>query len=317
MSNRKRLLVVGGAGFIGSHLVNRLMERGFPVTVFDNMSTGSLSNLDHHLRKRSLRLVKADICDVEEIRGTVRRSDVVFHLAAAVDIQRSIRDPSETHRVNVEGTLNILEACRKADTELLVYASSCAVYGDKGKVGIEEDAPPKPISPYAVSKLAAEDYCLSFHRTYGLPAISLRFFNVYGPRQGVGPYAGVVVKFVQRLLSRKRPIIYGDGEQSRDFVNVQDVVDSCMLCLARKEAIGQAINIGTGRATTINNLANLLMRHTGKSDLNPIYRPAREGEIQHSRADIRLAKKLLRYAPRVTLKEGLRDYVAWFLASGS
>jgi UDP-glucose 4-epimerase len=316
MSDRKRFLVVGGAGFIGSHLINRLMKRGFSVTVFDNMSTGSLSNLDHHLKKKSFQLVKADICDVEELRGAVRRSDVVFHLAAAVDVQRSIKDPSETYRVNVGGVLNILEACRRADTDLLVYASSCALYGDRGKVGIKEDVLPRPISPYAVSKFAAEEYCLSFHRTYGLPTISLRFFNVYGPRQRVGPYAGVVVKFVQKLLSGKRPTIYGDGEQSRDFVNVQDVVDSCMICLEGKEAIGQAINIGTGRATTINSLAGLLIRLTGKSGLNPLYRQAREGEIQHSRADIRLAKRLLGYVPRVTLKEGLRDYVAWFLASG-
>jgi len=317
MSDRKRFLVVGGAGFIGSHLVNRLMERGFSVTVFDNMSTGSLSNLDHHLKKESFQLVKADILDVEEIRGVVRRSDVVFHLAAAVDVQRSIRDPSETYRVNVGGTLNILEACRRADTDLVVYASSCALYGDKGKVGIEEDALPRPISPYAVSKLAAENYCLSFCGTYGLPTISLRFFNVYGPRQRVGPYSGVVTKFVQKLLSCKRPTIYGNGEQSRDFVNVQDAVDSCMLCLRRKEAIGQAINIGTGRATTINSLANLLMKLTGRSALKPLYQPSREGEIRHSRADIGLAKKLLGYAPRVTLREGLRDYVAWFFASGS
>jgi len=311
MTHRKNVLVTGGAGFIGSHLVDGLMQRGFAVTVFDNMSTGRLANIGHHIGKNGFRLLEGDVRNARKMLEAAEGARVVFHLAAVVDVQHSIKDPLLTNQVNVLGTLNLLEACRKADVELAVYASSCALYGDAGKAGIREDVPPKPISPYAASKLAAENYFLSFHKTYGLPIVCLRFFNIFGPRQNPGPYAGVVAKFVHRLLRGKPPIIYGDGRQSRDFLSVKDAVNACMLSLEKRMALGQVMNIGSGRPITINNLAELLIKVIGRPGLRPAYQSFREGEILHSKADIRLARRILGYAPTVLLKDGLRQYVDW------
>jgi UDP-glucose 4-epimerase len=232
-------------------------------------------------------------------------------LAAIVDVRQSIEDPLLTDEVNVNGTLNLLEACRKRDVELMVYASSCALYGDAGKTRVKEDTSPRPVSPYATSKLAAENYCLSFHKTYGLPVVSLRFFNIYGPRQIPGPYAGVVAKFVHRLLRNRPPVVYGNGKQSRDFLSVKDAVNACMLSLGRRKALEQVINIGSGKSITINHLAKLLIKTTGRTSLRPVYHPFREGEILHSRANIQLAQRVLGYTPTVPLKKGLRQYVDW------
>ena len=304
--------MTGGAGFIGSHLVGQLTEKGLVVTVFDNMSTGTFSNIRPHVGKKNFRLVKADVRSAQRVREETKSSDVVFHLAAVTDIQRSLRDPLFVDHVNVLGTLNLLEACRKADTDLIVYASSCAIYGNVGRMRIREDAPVSPISTYGVSKLAAESYCLSFHKCYGLRVVCLRFFNVYGPRQNPEPYASVVARFVQRLLSNKTPIIYGDGEQSRDFVNVKDTVKACLLPLERGNAVGQAINIGSGISITINELARYLMKLTDKVNLKPTHKPAREGEVRHSCANTDLAHRVLGYMPTVSLNDGLQEYIEWF-----
>jgi UDP-glucose 4-epimerase len=312
---QKSILVTGGAGFIGSHLVDRLIQKGFMVTVFDNMSAGSRANIGHHIGNKGFRLLRGDVRNAGNVQKAVRGADAVFHLAAIVDVQRSVRNPLLANQVNVLGTLNLLEACRNADIDLLVYASSCAVYGDAGRTSIKEDAPLRSISPYATSKLAAETYCLSFQRTYGLPVFSLRLFNVYGPRQRPGPYAGVVAKFTQMLLKNRPPVIYGDGEQTRDFVNVEDAVNAFMLSLKRRKEAWQAINIGSGRAITINDLAKLLTKLTGKTGLRAEHHPAREGEILNSRADIRLARKALGYSPKVPLETGLRRYVDWVRAT--
>jgi len=308
----KRVLVTGGAGFIGSPLVEQLMQKCLVVTVFDNMSSGTLANISQHIGKKSFRLVKEDVRNDRKVHEEIRHSDIVFHLAAIVDVQRSLKDPFLTDHVNVLGTLNLLEACRSADIDLVVYASSCAIYGDAGKGKISEDTSPRPLSPYAASKLAAESYCLAFHRTYGLPVVCLRFFNIYGPRQIPGPYAGVVTKFLQRLLRNEPPIIYGDGKQSRDFVNVKDAVKACLLSLERKDAVGEAINIGSGKATTINDLARLLTNLTHKTHMKPVYRSAREGEVRHSLASISLARKALGYRPTISLKKGLHEHFEWF-----
>jgi len=307
----RKVLVTGGAGFIGSHLVDRLLEKDFTVSVFDNMSTGTLANIARHIGNRNFRLVKADVRNARRLREETRRCKLAFHLAAVVDVQKSIEDQPLTDQINVAGTLNLLEACRSADVNLVVYASSCAVYGNAGKTAIREDAPPEPLSPYAASKLAAENYCLAFHRTYGLPVICLRFFNIYGPRQRAGPYAGVVPKFVQRLLHNQPPIIYGDGKQSRDFVSVKDAVNACELSLERRKAIGQTINIGSGRSTTVNDLAELLIDLTHRTHMKPIHRPAREGEVRHSLADMSIAREVLGYRPTVSLRKGLLEYLEW------
>ena len=307
----RKVLVTGGAGFIGSHLVDRLIQMSFPVTVFDNMSTGTNANMIQHLGKKNFRLEMGDVRNARRLREEVKRSNVVFHLAALVDIQRSVRNPLLTNEINVLGTLNLLESCRGADIDLLVYASSCAVYGDVVEGRICERVPPRPISPYAASKLAAENYCLAFHQTYGLPVVCLRFFNIYGPRQRVGPYAGVVAEFVQRLLRNRPPIIYGDGKQSRDFVSVKDAVNACELSLERKGALGQTVNIGSGRSTTVNDLAELLIDLTHRIHMKPIHRPAREGEVRHSLADIGLGWKALGYRPTMSLRKGLLEYLEW------
>jgi len=307
----RKVLVTGGAGFIGSHLVDRLIQMSFPVTVFDNMSTGTNANMIQHLGKKNFRLEMGDVRNARRLREEVKRSNVVFHLAALVDIQRSVRNPLLTNEINVLGTLNLLESCRGADIDLLVYASSCAVYGDVVEGRICERVPPRPISPYAASKLAAENYCLAFHRTYGLPVVCLRFFNIYGPRQRVGPYAGVVAEFVQRLLRNRPPIIYGDGKQSRDFVSVKDAVNACELSLERKGALGQTVNIGSGRSTTVNDLAGLLIDLTHRTRIKPIHGPAREGEVRHSLADIGLGWKALGYRPTMSLRKGLLEYLEW------
>jgi len=311
MPRRNNVLVTGGAGFVGSHLVDMLIQRDLSVTVLDNMFTGTVANLSRHIGKRNFRLKKEDVRHARKLREEVKSSNMVFHLAALVDVQRSVKDPLLTNEINVLGTLNLLECCRSADIDLLVYASSCAVYGDSGEGRVCERVPPRPISPYAASKLAAEDYCLAFHRTYGLPVICLRFFNIYGPRQRVGPYAGVVPKFVQRLLLNQPPIIYGDGKQSRDFVSIRDAVRACGLSLERRKAIGQTINIGSGTSTTVNHLAGLLIDLTHRTHIKPIHRPAREGEVRHSLADISLAQKALGYRPTVSLRKGLLEYLEW------
>jgi UDP-glucose 4-epimerase len=309
MPRERHVLVTGGAGFIGSHLVDRLLEEDFAVTALDNMSTGMLTNVARHMGKGDFALVKADIRNSQVLCEEVKRCRYAFHLAAVADVQKSVRDPLLTDQINVVGTLNLLEACRHADVDLVVYASSCAVYGNAGKKSVREDAPLEPLSPYGASKLAAEKYCLAFHRTYGLPVVCLRFFNVYGPRQRSGPYGGVINKFVRRLMHSRPPIIYGDGEQTRDFVNIKDAVEACILSLRKRNAMGKAINIGSGRCTTINQLAKELAILIGKKDMKPLYRPARLGEVRHSLADITLARKALGYQPSVALREGLQEYV--------
>jgi len=312
MSHRDNVLVTGGAGFVGSHLVDKLVGGGLAVTVLDNMSTGALASVSQHIGRKNFRLAKGDVRNALRLREETKRSNIVFHLAAVADVQQSVRYPLHTNEVNVLGTLNLLEACRNTDIDLMVYASSCAVYGDAGRGKIREDHPPRPLSPYAASKLAAENYCLAFYRTYGLPVICLRFFNIYGPRQNLGPYAGVVARFVQRLLRNQPPIIYGDGKQSRDFVNVKDALKACLLSLERRMAVGKAINVGSGRATTINDLARLLIDLTHKTHTKPIYRLAREGEVRHSLASIGLAREVLGYRPTISLKKGLQQYFEWF-----
>ena len=317
MPNGDKVLVTGGAGFVGSHLVDKLVERGFAVTVLDNMSTGALANVSQHIGNRNFRLARGDVRNALRVREETKHSKVVFHLAAIADVQQSVRYPVHTNEVNVLGTLNLLEACRNKDVDLMVYASSCAVYGDAGREKTCEDHTLEPLSPYAASKLAAENYCLAFHRTYGVPVVCLRFFNIYGPRQNLGPYAGVVARFVQRLLRNQPPIIFGDGKQSRDFVNVKDALKACLLSLERKKAVGKAINVGSGRATTISDLARLLIHLTHRTHIKPIHRLARQGEVRHSLASISLARQVLGYWPTIPLKKGLQQYLEWSRKSAS
>ncbi len=306
-------LITGGAGFIGSHLADRLaqldgIER---VIVLDDLSSGSLDNLSACSRTGKLVFVRGDIRDQALISRLLEEHGVnlVFHEAAIVGVPVSTRDPVGTNDVNVGGTLSILMAALKADVERLVMASSCVVYGEAKRFPISEDEPPRPISPYGASKLAAEAYWMAFHETYGLKTVALRYFNVYGPRQKPGEYGGVISIFISRVLAGQPPEIFGDGEQTRDFVHVSDVVEANLLAAEKASAVGEVFNVGSGVETSINRLAQMVLELTGRPDLEPVHGPPREGDIRRSWADISKARRVLGYQPRVSLEEGLRQLI--------
>jgi len=301
-----KILVTGGAGFIGSHLVDRLMKEGYEVVILDNFFSGDIENIKNHLESEMLYLVKGDVRSSDNVKEAVRNVDAVFHLAAIVSVPLSIENPLLVNDVNVTGTLNLLEASLKADVKRFIYASSCAVYGGVDRLPIDERCPTNPLSPYAVSKLAAECYCKIFCDNYGLDTLCLRYFNVYGLRQTGDSYSGVITQFIDRLKQRKPPIIYGDGQQTRDFVHVKDIVEANMLALNCQLGAGEMINVGTAKSTTINELANFLIEFFGQAHLRPVYRAPREGDIRNSYADIGKAEKMLGYRPKITVKKGIR-----------
>lgn len=301
-----KVLVTGGAGFIGSHLVDELLARGHTVTVLDDLSSGSMNNLKDHANDPALRFIRGDIRDAKAVERAMADIDAVIHEAAMVSVPRSVKDPELASSVNVGGTLSMLRASLNRGVERFVYPSSCAVYGEQEKLPIPEDAPPKPLSPYASSKLMAEENCRKFFEREGLETVCLRYFNVYGPRQSGGEYAGVMIKFLERLRADRPPIIYGDGEQTRDFVYVSDVARATLLALERNGAAGEVINIGTGRETSINRLCEVFLQVSAKEHLKPVHEPARPGDILRSLADISRAGKVLGYEPRVSLEEGIK-----------
>ncbi|MGQ9787925.1 MAG: NAD-dependent epimerase/dehydratase family protein [Candidatus Hadarchaeaceae archaeon] len=304
--DKMRVLVTGGAGFIGSHLVDALLARGHSVTVLDNFSTGSKGNIIHHLDSRSFRLVSGDVRDEEAVKRSLEGADAVVHLAALVSVPLSMKEPALVREVNVGGTLTLLRACLEAGITRFVLASSCAVYGEAEELPIKEETTPQPLSPYASSKLEAESSCRAFYEAHALPVISLRYFNVYGPRQAGGDYAGVMLKFIERLREDQPPVIYGDGNQTRDFVYVTDVVRATVLALEKAGVEGKTINVGTMKRTSINELCGLFLRLSGKSGLRPRYEAARPGEIRHSQADISKAGELLGFRPRVSVESGVK-----------
>ena len=301
-----RILVTGGAGFIGSHLVDRLMEEGYEVVVLDNFSAGKVENIQCHLDSQSFHLVKGDIRNLEDVRKALEDVDVVFHLAAIVSVDFSVKNPLLVNEVNVGGTLNVLRESLKAGVRRFVYASSCAVHGDPVHLPISEEHPSKPMCPYGVTKLAAEHYCRVFYEVYGLETVCLRFFNVYGSRQVIGPYSGVIMKFVDRLKRGEEPIIYGDGEQTRDFVFVGDIVEACLSAMKCKNCVGEVINVGgSDKEITISELAKILVELFGLYDVKPVYVEARAGDIRRSCANLDKAERLLGYKPKFSLREGL------------
>jgi len=311
----EKVLVTGGAGFIGSHIVDSLLAKDFEVTVLDNLSSGKMKNIEQHLNKENLHFIKGDIRDDDAVKQAVKDIDAVFHEAALVSVTRSVENPFPTNEVNVTGTLNLLKASLEVSVKRFIYASSASVYGETETLPKKETLPTRPISPYATSKLAAENYCKAFHKVYGLETVSLRYFNVYGPRQTHGPYSGVITIFTNRLLNDEPPIIYGDGTQTRDFTDVQDAVQASMLSLKCKNAVGEEFNVATGKQTTINQLAQTLLRLTGKTSLQPKHTDPREGDIKHSYADISKARRVLGYEPKITLKDGLNTLVEWYKKS--
>jgi UDP-glucose 4-epimerase len=299
-----RVLVTGGAGFIGSHLVDALLVNGDTVIVLDDLSNGSMGNLKNHMNNPAFRFIQGDITDAKMVKTAVGGVDAIIHEAAKISVPLSIENPELVHSVNVDGTLALLKASLNRGVKRFVYASSCAVYGEQAKLPISEDAPPKPLSPYASSKLMAEQSCQTFYELEGLETVCLRYFNVYGPRQTGGEYAGVMIKFLERLRNNQPPIIHGDGGQTRDFVHVSDVVDATLLALERDVA-GKTLNIGTGEATSINELCEIFLRAAGNTRLKPIYGASRSGDIRHSQADITKAGKLLGFKPKISPENGV------------
>lgn len=303
-------IVTGGAGFIGSHLCRALIKSGRRVRVVDNLSSGRLSNLAglSESYPQALEFVEADIRDLHNLRPCFQGAGDVYHLAAMTSVEQSVQEPETCHAVNSTGTLHVLCCARDAGASKVVLASSCAVYGSAAQSPCQESQLPQPMSPYAVSKLSAEHYARVFDELYGLQALSLRYFNVYGPGQDPrSPYAAVIPRFIARLLDGKPPVIYGDGRQSRDFVHVEDVV-SANLMAARSAQGGLVLNIASGRSHDLNQLAAALNRILGR-DLKPVHEAARSGDVRRSEADIGLARRLIGYAPRIGYEEGLRKTV--------
>jgi len=306
-----KVLVTGGAGFIGSHIADRLLADGYHVTVLDNLSTGKLQNLKRCSNNPNFRFIKGDIRDGKIIDGAVAGVDAVIHEAAITSVPLSMKNPKLVFSVNSAATMNLLKSCVKNKVKRFVFASSAAVYGAAKKMPISEDAPTKPLSPYGESKLRSEKYCQKFWDEHGLETVCLRYFNVYGPRQTAGQYAGVISRFFDRLRKKLPPVIYGDGEQTRDFVYVGDVVEATILALGCKRAAGEILNISTGKATSVNQLSKTFAKLMHCPSVKPKYAARREGEIRHSQADITKAKKILDYRPKVSLEQGLKKFVEW------
>ena len=300
-----RALVTGGAGFIGSHLVDRLVDAGYGVRVVDDLSTGSLENIRGRLSGGGVEFVEGDVRDASVVEGCMEGVGVVFHLAAVTSVPFSVENPKVTFDVNVNGTVNLLRSCSKVKCKL-VFASSCAVYGEPAFLPITEEHSADPISPYAESKLVGEKYCLGVHERELCDAVVLRFFNVYGPRQGLSEYSGVIRVFVDRCRQGLSLVVYGDGEQSRDFVHVSDVVDALVRSAECEAAVGEVFNVGTGKPTSINELAKAFLELSGL-DVGISREVERVGDVKRSYADMYKVESLLGYRAKVCLKDGLRD----------
>jgi len=304
-------LVTGGGGFIGSNLVQALVERGQQVRVLDNFSTGRRRNLAGFESK--VELIEGDIRDCSIVARAVEGVDYVLHQAALGSVPRSVQDPITSNDVNVNGTLNLLWAAGQARVKRFVTASSSSIYGNTPQLPKEESMTPNPISPYAVSKLAGERYTMSFHAVYGLPAVALRYFNVFGPKQDpLSQYAAVIPRFIMAIMKGESPIVYGDGEQSRDFTYIENVVQANLLACTAPEAPGQFMNIACGERYSLNTLLQFIAEIIGK-EVRPIYESESSGDVKHSLASIERAKKILGFSPTVNFRDGLKRTVAWFV----
>lgn len=308
--NKNTYLITGGAGFIGSHIVRHVLDRGEAVRVFDNFSTGRRDNLAG--LENDIELVEGDLRDLEAVRAAAKGVRYVLHLGALGSVQRSVDDPLTTHDVNITGTLNALLAARDAGVERFVFSSSSSVYGNTPTLPKHEAMPPMPLSPYALSKLTGEHYARLFRQLYGLRAYSLRYFNVFGPRQDPhSQYAAVIPLFVSAYRERRPPVIHGDGEQTRDFTFVENVAQANLACCsAPDEAAGEAFNIGFGGRLSVNRLAEAIAEALG-SDLRPEHDEPRPGDVRDSQASVEKAERLLGWKPTVSFEEGLRRTVAW------
>jgi UDP-glucose 4-epimerase len=310
-----RYVVTGGAGFIGSNTVDELVRRGESVVVLDDLSAGKEENLAEVRNKISF--IKGSINDIEAVRRSMHEADYVLHLAARTSVPRSVKDPIETNKVNVEGTLNVLCAARDAKVKRVVLAASSSAYGETPALPKTESMQPDPISPYGLTKYVGELYAQVFARVYGLQSVSLRYFNVFGPRQDPNsPYSGVLARFCTAFLENVEPVVFGDGEQTRDFTYIENVVQANLLACEAPAAAGKAINIGTGTRISLNQTLQLLREISGNSPETK-YEPSRDGDIRDSQADITLAREFLKYEPSVDFPEGLSRTFGWYQECGA
>jgi len=303
-------LVTGGAGFIGSHLVEALVAQGKRVRVLDDFSTGDRDNLDAVINR--IELIEADVTDTEAVRRAVKGCEVVYHQAALASVPRSVANPIATHRACVDGTLNVLLAARDGGVRRVVYAASSSAYGNSARLPKSEADPTAPLSPYAAAKLASEHYCAAFSEVYGLETVRLRYFNVFGPRQTPdSPYAAVIPLFLKALTAGQSPLIHGDGEQSRDFTFVADVVQANLRAAEAPGVAGQVYNVACGQRTSLLELVMILNSLLG-TDVQPTHGPARPGDVKHSQADIARAKADLGYRPTTDMYTGLSRCLEWW-----
>lgn len=302
-------MITGGAGFIGSHIAEELVKGGAEVLVIDDLSAGKMENISHLSDEANFKFIRGDIRDKKLLLEILKDVDVIFHEAALTYVGESIDLPKRYHDVNVNGTLNLLEAARRTEVKRIVFASSSSVYEDISGL-LTENTPANPQSPYALTKFIAEKYCLLYNEIYGIETSILRYFNVYGLRQRpTGVYAEVIPKFIWRVKRGLPPEIYGDGEQTREFVHVKDVVQANILAATNSAAIGEIFNIGSGKATTINSLAFTMMQLLRRNGIKLLYSSERKGDVRHNCADISKAMNQLNYQPRISLEAGLRDLI--------
>jgi UDP-glucose 4-epimerase len=306
-----KYLVTGGAGFIGSHIVEELLRRGEKVRIIDNLSTGKIDNIKDFLSE--VEFIEGDLRDINKVREAVKGIDYILHQAAIPSVPRSIADPISSNSSNVDGTLNLLFAAKEAKVKRVVIASSSSVYGDSEILPKTEEFTPNPISPYAVTKLVKELYARVFYQIYGLETVSLRYFNVFGPRQDpTSQYAAVIPRFITKMLKGESPVIFGDGEQSRDFTYVKNVVEANILAsISDKVGHGEVINIACGESITLNQLVNRINEIIG-TNIKPIYTKPRPGDIRHSLASVNRAKELLGYTVKVSFLDGLKETINWY-----
>ena len=307
-----KVLITGGAGFIGSNLTEALLQRGHSVRVLDDFSTGKRENLIFDQPHPSLQIIEGDLRDLGTCQKAVQGMEYVFHQGALPSVQRSVEDPETSNAINVGGTLNILLAAREKRVKRVMYAASSSVYGDTPTLPKHEEMPPNPLSPYALQKYTGEQYCRLFYQLYGLETISLRYFNIFGPKQDPNSlYSAVIPKFIGALLQGRSPIIFGDGEQSRDFTYIENVVQANLLAMSADHLHGETINIACGKRISLNQLVSVLKEILG-SKQSPVYQEPRKGDVKHSLADIHRGKEIINYEPKVGIEAGLRKTVDFF-----
>lgn len=314
MSLSNIVLVTGGAGFIGSHIAATLRDSGAKVRIIDNLVTGHIENLEEI--GGDIDFIQASVSDEDVVRRALEDVEVVFHEAALPSVPRSVADPKETHIACIDGTFNLLQAARERNIRRFIYAASSSAYGDQPILPKHEDMRPDPLSPYAVAKLVGEYYCQVFYRVYGLETMSLRYFNVFGPRQDPSSqYSGVISRFISSLMSDERPIIYGDGEQTRDFTYIENVVAANLSAVETTKGIGETMNVANGEKVSLNELLIILKKLTGKEDAEADYKEPRAGDVKHSQADNTRAKECLDYKTLVSLEDGLKLTMDWWKQS--